>query len=141
VERVGRVLAAADFALSFAASKGTTAATGGNAAAGFAAGMMPTASVAYLMYSTARDPLATLRAAKAYLKGDVTVSHGEAVEPGDADSLLALFGSATDADWTEAVVVAALDATGGDVGKAVEMADKVIKEHPTQAAAESRGFL
>lgn len=136
VERVGRVLAAADFALSFAASKGTAAATGGNAVAGFAAGMMPTASVAYLMYSTARDPLATLRAAKAYVQGQVKISHGEAVEPGDADALLALFGSAADADWAEAVVVAALDATGGDVAKAVAAAEKVLGEHPTQGAGE-----
>lgn len=136
VERVGRVLAAADFALSFAASKGTAAVTGGNAVAGFAAGMMPTASVAYLLYSTARDPLATLRAAKAYVAGQVKLSHGEAVEPGDADALLALFAGAGDADWAEAVVVAALDATGGDVSQAVAAAEKVLSEHPTQEAGE-----
>ena len=132
VARVGRVLAAVDFAASFGLSKGTAALTGGNPLAGFAAGMLPSASVAYLAYSTARDPRATLRAAAKYVRGELAVSHEAADETGVL-SLLAYFEGAADPDWAEAVLAAALDA-GAGLPAAVRAAGKVLAARPAPPA-------
>ncbi len=71
VEAISNILAAGDFAMSFALSKGGLVATGGNVAASFAAGMMPSASLGYLAYSTAKNPVATLKAAKKLVQGKI----------------------------------------------------------------------
>lgn len=71
VEAIANFITVADVATSFALSKGGLIASGGNVAASFVAGMMPSASLGYLAYSTARNPAATLRAAKKLVKGDI----------------------------------------------------------------------
>lgn len=152
VARVARVLAAVDWVASFAASKAGFVASGGNAAVGYAAGMMPTASLGYLVYSTARDPKATLRAAKAYLRGELSVpkregtgAEGAADTRSDAHKVADYFKDALDAgadpDWAEALLFAAMDDDPGDVGAAVGRAAAVLAKQPTQTdvpAAEGR---
>ena len=143
VARVGKVLAAADFALSFAASKGTIAATG-SVGAGYVAGMMPTASVGYLLYSTARNPAATLRAAAKYVKGQLDVHPHESLQESDgmdeAGLVLDYFSVAEDVDWAEAVLYVALDQTGGNVAKAVSVAKAVLENQPHDVEESDTGI-
>lgn len=143
VERVGRVMAAIDFAASFGLSKSAAIATGGNLAAGFAAGMLPSASIAYLAYSTARNPRATLRAAKKYVRGELAtmsqpqphaMSFGGGGSGGDASGeqaamLFDYFDGVANHDWAEAVLSAALD-SGRPLPEAIDVARRVLTSRP-----------
>lgn len=77
VKKIAQTMAACDFAFSFAMSKGGLIVSGGNVAASFAAGMLPSASLGYLVYSTARNPKATLSAAKKLVSGQLKKAHSE----------------------------------------------------------------
>ncbi len=140
VERVARVTAAVDFATSFALSKGATLATGGNPVAGFAAGMLPSASVAYLAYSTARNPKATLRAARKLVRGELNTATrnenwaDEMVTNAHEDELLTFFAEAADPDWAEAVLAACLESQPADVKGALAEARRVLEANPVGPA-------
>lgn len=84
VDILGKVLAAADFAGGYLAAVpghivGEAAAgPAGGIAAANVAGFMPTASVLYLAWSTARNPLATWRAAKRLVKARAALAAEQA---------------------------------------------------------------
>ncbi len=147
VAKLHRVLAAVDIAASWVSGKGVTAATGGNVALGYAAGMMPTASAAYLAYSTARDPKATLRAAKKLLRGQAKPLPGEAVthkalpgdepQPHDPRAFAAYLADAQDVEWAGAVLAAALDECGGDPAAALARAYETLADNPVEPPALS----
>lgn len=77
VEAIANIITVADIATSFALSKGGLFVTGGNVPASFVAGMMPSASLGYLAYSTARNPIATIRAAKKLVAGKIAPAGGQ----------------------------------------------------------------
>jgi hypothetical protein len=101
---------------------------------------VPVASIAYVGYSTVRNPMATIRAAKKILAGKVKVGDAhqkahthEAVGDPKEDAVAALIAGMDRNDgseWYQALVSVALDATH-DLGKAVKLADAAIKAHPT----------
>lgn len=113
---------------------------------------MPFGSAAYLAYSTARNPLATVRAAGRLMRGDgwgEAHGHGHggpkktelstatrpAATPEDAARLLGGMGGA-DADWLEALVMAGLDA-GATLDQSVARAAEVLARHPSPPEEEA----
>jgi hypothetical protein len=115
-------------------------ATGG-AAVGLAklAFYFPVGSAAYLAYSTARNPMATLRAARKLVKEGMPVKHAEDTHGYDEAAvarLLALFADAENPDWVEALVYAAMDITH-DLNAAIDLAEKYADTPPgTQEFSE-----
>jgi len=118
------------------ATGGAALAVAGPIAAKVAA-VMPSVSVAYLAYSTARNPLATLRAAKkvvaATFARTATESESDPIRVGPelAGMLADRIGrSDLDSDWYVALFCAALAHTGGDAMRAVELADAAVEAEP-----------
>lgn len=143
-ERVGNLL----MTLDVIASKAAPAVGGGVAGpAGAAlAYWMPLASLAYLGISTARHPLATIRAARKGIKAvieeektratagarrvkaAVGFSHDPAYSRAEIELLFkAISKHAESAEQFEALLYAALDQTRGDVAEAVKLAEKAIR--------------
>lgn len=107
--------------------------TGIGGAAGFMAAKVgyyiPVGSLAYLGYSTAVNPLATIRAARSII-GAVRTATGHAdASLHDAIATLLERLDGPNGDWYEALLHAALDATG-DLPTAIEMADAAIEDSP-----------
>ncbi len=129
-DRVGRIIGLADTALAWTVNfPGTLAATGSMTAAKVAS-FLPVASLAYISYSTARNPFAIIRAARSVLsksdrKGMVRTAIKDMLEGFES----------SDPDWYEALLVAAFDGTG-DLRKAVDMADQAIKAAPHMTGGE-----
>lgn len=134
VERVGKVLATADLVSAWTVNFPAVTAITGSAVAGKAASWVPVASLAYLGYSTARNPLATIRAARKLIAGQVgAAAHDEA----DTAKLFAgLEAAGGQGDWYLALVHAALDRTH-DLGQAIDAAGKAFAAQGTDPAAAS----
>ena len=134
-ERVGRVLAITDQVLAWTVNMPATTALTGSVAAGKVASFLPIASLAYIGYSTVRNPFATMRAARQVLARKAVHEALLEAESGfsreDVGHLLEWFGSVRDQDWAEAVLCAALDQTG-DLGSAFEVASRAIANQHTQ---------
>lgn len=81
----------------------------GPAVAG-AASFVPVGSLSYLAYSTAKDPLATLRAVRSSITGKKSISIEDARET--AARFLDMISNASDSDLILAQVMVALDKTG-----------------------------
>jgi hypothetical protein len=138
-EKLKRALAAADF-LGGYATGGAAAAMGLPPLAIKAAAVAPSASVIYLAYSTARNPLATWKAAKkvvgeTFAKGGASKHESEEVPltvgPELATAVADRIGrSDVDSEWWLACFCAALAATKGDAGRAVELADAAAEYQP-----------
>lgn len=125
-DRLEKLLRLGDFLGGYAAAGAGGAVAGGVGAK--VGAMMPTASVAYLMYSTARDPGATWRAAKTVMRRTLGLEKATATHADDT-SLEGLAGlladrlaAADDPDWYAAMVYAGLGLTG-DLGRAIDAAD------------------
>ena len=140
-DRVGRLVGWADQIAAWTTNvplmHHLAAALGGTGLAAMAVAktgaMVPVGSIMYLTYSTARNPFATIRAAR-----KVLASRGAAGEAAEANlpdetttALLDGWEKARGSDWYEALLYAALDETQGDMGGAVRLADAAVKEHPT----------
>ncbi len=133
-----KALYAADFLGGYASGAAALVVAGPYAAK--VATFMPSASVAYLAYSTARNPLATWRAAKkvaadTFASGGHTTHESEESEPlrvgPELAGLLAdRLKAAADPDWYLAVFHAALANTGGDAERALELADAALEAMP-----------
>jgi len=154
-------LAAADIAL---AKPLVAASQSVNLPAGLqvAAGVVPAATCAYLLYSTAKDPLATARAAVKVVKEAASgaaqgfksaagkaASATKAVHDRPIDLDPTSNASRADAemladgmeahgfgDWHSALLCAALDLHGGDVVNALETAGRCYQRHPTDNVSE-----
>jgi hypothetical protein len=103
--------------------------------------LIPPATAAYLAYSTARNPMATYRAARDLVGealGSVTGRARRLVGNAAIDNA-GLIADALEShqwsDWYIALFHAALNQTR-DVQKALDVADAVFKEHPTDPAAD-----
>lgn len=133
---LSRVLAVADFLGGYAAAP-VAGAVGGllgpvGATAGAKVGMfLPTASVAYIAYSTARDPIATWAAARKVM-GDTLAGRAAAHSAGAelADALAELLHTAGPEreDWAIALVLAGL-ASGKPASEVVTAAQDAIEAH------------
>lgn len=133
-ERLAKILGTADMVSAWTVNFPATVAVTGSAAAGKLASFLPVASLSYLAYSTARNPLATVRAAKAVMvkqgAGHGHKSFRKAADKGELASLLAeRLDGMDDAslDWYTALLSAALDATPDDPAAAVEAADRAMR--------------
>jgi hypothetical protein len=100
-------------------------------------GTLPVASVGYLAYSTARDPLATIRAATGLVKeaaGKVGASVKRYLIHNSEQENAATVAMALEAhgfnDWYYALLSAALDEVGG-VMQAIDLAHELYEKHPT----------
>lgn len=132
VAKLKRALFIADFIGGYATGGAALAIAGPYAAK--VASVMPSLSVAYLAYSTAKNPLATWRAAKrvvadTFAKGSA-VAHESAGEPDLAGLLADRLRAAADPEWYLAIFHAALASTGGDAAKAVALADAAVRAQP-----------
>lgn len=100
---------------------------------------VPVASLAYLATSTARNPFATIRAARAVFSA-VSAATGHAEFADQHEVIAALFDGLTQGgDWFAALVHAALDATEGDLPRAVDMAAKELAVNPAPPANDDSG--
>ncbi len=112
--------------------------------AGKVAAIMPSASVAYLAYSTAKNPLATWRAAKKVVadtfrkrkEGEETTTHSLLIYSADMDGVRVLANQLCDrfaelegdeVEWYVALFHAALANAEGDVSTALELADEAFE--------------
>jgi hypothetical protein len=131
VERVGKILGTADLTLAWTVNFPAVAAATGSLTAGKVSSWIPVASLGYLAMSTARNPLATIRAARKVMAGQAT-KHADAKKnvPGFLTEFLA---RSDNPDWSEALVCAALDQTH-DLGEAIAMAAQAQKQQPMKAA-------
>jgi hypothetical protein len=99
---------------------------------------LPLASMAYVAYSTARNPLATVRAARAVIRG-TTRAQGErpagvalSLTEGQVHDLAGELATRLGrlGDWYLALLLAAADETGGDARRALELADAAYARRP-----------
>lgn len=132
---LARTLALTDTALAWTVNMPAAYAATGSSGVAKAASWVPVASLGYLAYSTARDPLATLRAAKKLVREGRAAGH-KALDRGDlerlAGGLADRLREATDPDWLMALYCAALDKVK-DPEKALELVDYLVKktaDHP-----------
>ncbi|WP_162657357.1 hypothetical protein [Tuwongella immobilis] len=149
IKRVSKILAVADFIGSYATSAGGLVVGGAiagkpGAVVGKLLGMgIPIGSAAYLAYSTARNPMATIRAAQKLVKGaiheDDLEHHSRDQELSNAALLLDSISQQWNPDWYTALLHAGLDHTGGDVPRAVRIADFLTAHHP-QAVMPYEGY-
>jgi hypothetical protein len=122
IKRLNRVLAVADF-IGGTVAGGLIGATVHPLAGKFTSTSLPTVSALYVAYSAVRDPAGTWAAARQVARDTLAgKSHAhEGTTPDLADRLAALLGG-DDADWREAVFLAALAETG-DAARACEVAE------------------
>lgn len=139
-KRVGRVVGIVDTIASWTVNVPATTVLTGNPLAGKAAGLLPVGSMAYLAYSTARNPLATLRAAKAALHAVRQPHHEsqwtEATQEVLEDLVEGMKG-ARDPEWFVALVLAALDDADGDITRAIKAARDALANTPSGPVEES----
>jgi hypothetical protein len=126
-QTLGRWLAGLDVVFGAKGLPFAVKVAGGGGFASLASSFVPAASVAYLAYSTARDPLATLRAAKvgvAAALGRRTAQESEdASAPGLPAILADRYAVLDDFDTWMAWFLCGLDETGGDVAASLDAAD------------------
>lgn len=135
--KLKRALMAADFFAGYATGGAALAATGSVWAAKVAA-VMPSVSVAYLAYSTVRNPLATWKAARQVVAATFSRGMHESEEGSTFSLSPELAGhiadridrSDVDTDWWLACFHVALAYTEGDAERAVELADEAVEAQP-----------
>ena len=140
-DRVGKVVGVVDQILTWTTTFPVVTAATGNPMAGKVASFLPVASLAYLTYSTARNPLATLRAAKKVFGGKAKTHETESprgVHPDQVEDLLHLFAAAEDPDREMANVLVALDASGGDLDAAIQAVHDADASRLTEAGYTGR---
>lgn len=138
VEKVGRVLGIADTVAAWTVNMPATLAATGSVKLAKAASFLPLASAAYIAYSTARNPFAVARVAKAAISGKLMKTAHEALDAGEHKEelvamLLERMGANGGSDWYLALLHAALDECGQDMAEAIKMADAAFarqKEGP-----------
>jgi len=149
------VLSAADLALFKPLSIGLTA-SGVGAGVQSATWIVPPATGAYLAYSTARNPMATYRAAKGLVKEGVGKLAGglkgflskrtqpvgnakdSALSDDDARTIAEALERQGYNDWYIAILTAVLEELAeAPKEKAVELADLIFKENPTDKSTPS----
>jgi hypothetical protein len=99
------------------------------------ASFVPVGSMSYLAYSTARDPMATLRAAGNAVKGVLGRKDVEGADLAGADftsQLLDAIQGADDHDWFMAVYMVALDETQ-DANEALRVAKQALQSDAAKA--------
>ena len=155
VERVARLIGIADAIASWTVNVPAVTLATGNVGLGKVAGLMPVASMAYLAYSTARNPLAVLRAAKTALTNKANhesilieeaarmmrtnkANHESIlIEKADQESVRLLvdaIADAADPDWYSALLLVALDKTQGNLSGAIAQANAAIAATPAPIA-------
>jgi len=129
-EQVGKILATVDLVTSWTVNMPAAYALTGSAGAAKVASWIPVASLAYLGYSTARDPFATIRAARQMVRKGGSHKAMEINDPGSlqlAGDLTDRLTQSKDPDWYCALFSAALDMTQ-DPRQALAMADEMVKQ-------------
>lgn len=127
IETVGKVLATADLISAWTVNMPATFAATGSATAAKVASWIPVASLGYIAWSTAVNPFAMARAAKALLAGR---AH-EAIEgqgPENIELLLRRLSENDGDDWYLALLHAAMDETG--LGQAIAVAGEAFAGQP-----------
>lgn len=114
----------------------------------FGAGMVPVGSLCYLAFSTAKNPLATFRAAKKGVQAVLAkIPTGKSQSPEeDLDELAHAFADRAEAlgdgmDGWFAAFMAAMEETGGDLPEAMRAADQVTTSNDDGIRTKSLSFL
>ena len=141
--RLGKVLATVDIISAWTVNMPATLAVTGSFTAAKISSWVPVASLSYLAYSTARNPMATARAAKAVIGG----KHAKTQEAWlweDIDANLTgvvadrLQAASEQQDWYVALLSAALDANGGNLQLAIDQADATFEEEPVNPSGDGK---
>jgi hypothetical protein len=126
VEKVGKIIAIADQALTWSGATFAAGAAVGGVLTGKVAAYLPVASLAYVAYSGARNPFALVRAARATLRHSAasggTVAHKALALEELRDAVEVLLERAGD-EWFLALVHAAWDEVH-DLAEAVRLAEE-----------------
>jgi hypothetical protein len=101
---------------------------------------LPVGSLAYLAYSTSRNPLATLRAARKAVAERQSVHEAE-VDQNTAGRLVDLVGSAQDPDACMALVLEALERTHYDLAAALDLVGDPGQIHESEGRRDGLQLL
>lgn len=135
VKQVVKIVTVVDLVAGAKLVPGTLAAAGLGAFAAPAA-FIPVGSLGYLAYSTARDPAATLRAARQAVQGLLAKLKGQnkeaeaAIDPLLVRALVRRAQLVSDLDQYAAYLLAALDETHGDAPLSLRIADQLAGLRP-----------
>lgn len=141
VERLGRILGTADLLAAWTVNFPLVTAATANPLLGKASSWVPIASMAYVAYSTGRNPVATLRAAHKLVGGRSALMsslESDDMAGDDLRSLAALLLPKIEArgDWYESLLVAAMDQEH-DLARAAVLADEVYGQTPEEPEEEA----
>lgn len=132
VDRVARVVSVVDTVAAWTVTGPATLAATGSMTAAKVSSFMPVASLAYVSYSFARNPIVTIGAArKVIAKRKAGGAEHKSMDKTDAVAALFEAYGANDSDWFDALLHAALDETGGDMAAAIELAKGGLQDDPT----------
>jgi hypothetical protein len=139
VERVGKIIAIADQALTWSGASFAVGAAAGGLVAGKLAAYVPVASLGYIAYSGVRNPFALVRAARSTLKSG-TAHKGLGVNDADAyrDAVAVLLERAADEEFL-ALVAVAFDQTH-DLAEAVRLAEQAGPLEYDEEGDDSTGW-
>ncbi len=149
VKTLGRVLAAVDLTLAWTVNAPTAAVVTGSLTAAKVASWLPVASLAYVAYSGARNPIKTARAAIRAVSNvrASAVAHNARLDerPGsDREAALTLadwLEDNSEDDWNMACLHAAIDVCRGDLAEALRLADAATEEDGPEHHAANGGWV
>jgi hypothetical protein len=149
VDKLGKVLSTIDVISAWTVNMPVTLVATGSMTAAKVASWVPVASLSYVAYSTSRNPLATIRAAKSLMKKGkgkegVKMVRGITVKGNDyrrdevADALASGMQKAGDQlDWYLALVSSALDEMPEQPLEAIRTADEIFSKSPAPGESDS----
>jgi hypothetical protein len=135
-DRVAKVVGTADAIAAWTVNMPATLAVTGSVTAAKISSWVPVGALAYLAYSTARNPAATYRAAKKVLAGKAAGAAAAHTEPDRGLVGRLLEGVRRGGEWYEALLYAALD-SGRDLAGAAEAADEALGRRPRQPDSDA----
>lgn len=139
VKNVGRILTIADWVMGLTVNFPLATGLTGSPLVGKAASYLPVASMAYIAYSTARNPILTLRAARRVLsRTQVAAAHMAGDVRGMAAELLKALAGSENTDWYQALVYVALDRTH-DLRAALDLAAEAAAKYPSGYFSRGKG--
>jgi hypothetical protein len=147
VDKLGKVLSTIDVISAWTVNMPVTLVATGSMTAAKVASWVPVASLSYVAYSTSRNPLATIRAAKSLMKKGkegvkmvrgITIKGNSYRRDDVADALASGMQKAGDQlDWYLALVSSALDEMPEQPLEAIRTADEIFSKSPAPDESDS----
>lgn len=149
VDKLGKVLSTIDVISAWTVNMPVTLVATGSMTAAKVASWVPVASLSYVAYSTSRNPLATLRAAKSLMKKgkgkeankmvrNIAVKGNDYRRDDVTDALASGMQKAGEQlDWYLALVSSALDEMPDQPLEAIKTADEIFSKSPAPSGDDS----